>query len=213
MAMPFPDHRWLDPKYVLPPPQPVSWEDYFAWLREDSHAEWVDGAVSILDYSTLDHQDLVGLLLSLLWLASERHEPRSRVIPRFLMRLPSRPSCREPDLAFVAGAHAGRVTTYYIDGPADLVVEIVSPDSVTRDSQEKLAEYEAAGVPEYWIVDPLQRAARFYQLGEDGRYQLGEVDAEDIYTSKVVRGFRLRVDWLWQRPMPTIAAALADLPG
>ena len=81
-----------------------------------------------------------------------------------------------------------------------------------RDYQEKLAEYEAAGIPEYWIVDPRRREARFYELGEDGHYRLGEVGSDGIYTSKVVDGFRLRVSWLWQRPMPTIDQALADLP-
>jgi Uma2 family endonuclease len=33
-----------------------------------------------------------------------------------------------------------------------LVVEIVSPDSVTTDTRDKLAEYADAGIPHYWIV-------------------------------------------------------------
>jgi Uma2 family endonuclease len=40
----------------------------------------------------------------------------------------------------------------HLDGPADLVVEVVSPDSPTRDRQEMLVDYAEAGVPEYWSV-------------------------------------------------------------
>jgi Uma2 family endonuclease len=115
-------------------------------------------------------------------------------------------------MTFLSSVHADRVTDYWIDGPADLVVEIVSPESRERDYHEKLAEYEAAGVPEYWLIDPLQSAARFYQLGADGRYQLAAVGEDGIYTSREAPGFRLRVSWLWQRPLPTIHEALADLP-
>lgn len=42
----------------------------------------------------------------------------------------------------------------YLDGPADLVVGIVSPDSVGRDRGEKFYEYAQGGVPEYWLIDP-----------------------------------------------------------
>lgn len=108
--------------------------------------------------------------------------------------------------------NVGRIEPTFVDGPVDLAVEIVSPDSVTRDNREKLAEYQAAGIPEYWIIDPRRSEARFYQLGEDGRYRLGPVDEDGIYTSQAVEGFRLRVSWLWQRPVPTIDEALADLP-
>ena len=106
-----------------------------------------------------------------------------------------------------------RATPTYVDGPADLVVEIVSPDSVTRDQRDKLAEYQSAGVPEYWVINPLRKDARFYLLGEDGTYQPGAIDANGIYASQALPGFRLRVSWLWQTPLPTLAAALADLPG
>jgi len=113
---------------------------------------------------------------------------------------------------FVRRERVSQIQPTFMDGPADLVVEIVSHDSVTRDYREKLAEYQAAGVPEYWIVDPRRSEARFYELGDDGTYHLGPIEEGGIYASKVVEGFRLRVSWLWQRPLPTIDDALADLP-
>ncbi len=39
-------------------------------------------------------------------------------------------------------------------GMADLVIEVVSDDSVARDRADKFYEYQTAGIQEYWIIDP-----------------------------------------------------------
>jgi Uma2 family endonuclease len=200
------------PDYVPPPPAPVSWEDFLAWAPDNSLAEWVDGEIIEMPPAHEDHQDDGGFLYTLLLLFIQRHRLGRIFYAPFLMRLPQKPSGRQPDLLFIKREHAARIRPTYVDGPADLVVEIVSPDSIKRDYQEKLAEYEAAGIPEYWIIDPMRREACFYQLGSRGQYQLSSIDADGIYTSRAVSGFRLRVAWLWQRPMPIIDEALADLP-
>jgi len=200
------------PDYVPPPTPPVSWEEFLAWAPDDWRVEWVAGEIIEMPPPHEDHQDTGLFLITFLLLYVQRHGLGRIFYERFLMRLAQKPSGREPDLVFVKREHVGRINPTFLDGPADLVVEIVSPDSVTRDYREKLAEYEAAGIPEYWIIDPRQSEARFYQLGEDGRYRLAALDEDGIYTSLAVEGFRLRVSWLWQRPMPTIDEALADLP-
>ena len=50
----------------------------------------------------------------------------------------------------MATEHLDRLTDSHLSGPADLAVEIVSPDSLGRDRGDKFAEYGAAGIPEYW---------------------------------------------------------------
>lgn len=124
------------------------------------------------------------------------------------MRLPTRPSGREPDLLFVANEHANRLRPTYVDGPADLVIEIVSPDSEERDRVTKLAEYEGAGIPEYWLIDPAHQETTFYRLGADGRYSAVPIDADGFYHPAALSGFRLRVAWLWERPLPALAEVL-----
>ena len=151
------------------------------------------------------HQDLLGFILHLVKRYVEARQLGWVYFAPALMRLATRPSGREPDLMFIATAHADRLRETYVDGPADLVVEIVSPDSHTRDRGEKLVEYEGAGVPEYWVIDPIRHDAGFYRLGDDGRYRLVQPDADGFYHSAALSGFRLGVDWLWQRPLPRIA--------
>lgn len=200
------------PEYVPPPPAPVSWEDFLAWLDEDTFAEWVDGEIVEMPPVRDEHQFILGFLYRLIMMVVEERRLGAVYLAPFKMRLPRRPSGREPDLFFLSAAHADRATPTYVNGPADLVVEIVSPESVGRDYHEKRAEYEAAGILEYWIVDPMREEARFLQLDDEGAYREAEVGTDGIYASRVVEGLRLRVSWLWQRPLPTIAAALADLP-
>ena len=82
-----------------------------------------------------------------------------------------------------------------------MVVEIVSPESIARDYREKYNEYEAAGVREYWIVDPLAKKVEVHVLGRNKRYsQISEKN--DALHSVVLPGFYVKPAWLWQSPLP-----------
>jgi Uma2 family endonuclease len=105
----------------------------------------------------------------------------------------------------------GLVQSTYLNGPADLAIEITSPESLLRDRGEKFAEYELAGVPEYWLLDPDRKRADFYELGSDGRYRLVTPDEEGRYHSQVVQGFWLKVAWLWQDPLPKVLEVVKEL--
>lgn len=120
-------------------------------------------------------------------------------------------SGREPDVLFIAQENLGRLKNTYLDGPADLAIEVVSPDSRLRDRGEKLAEYEMGGVLEYWIIDPGEQRADFYTLALDGRYERRRADGEGVYRSQMVAGFWLKEAWLWQEPLPRVLEVLREL--
>jgi Uma2 family endonuclease len=94
---------------------------------------------------------------------------------------------------------------------ADMVVEIVSPESSSRDRGDKFVEYEAAGIREYWLIDPTRKQAEFYVLDENGHYQTVSTGAEGVFHSQVVPGFSLKVEWLWQRPLPRVLPILKEM--
>jgi Uma2 family endonuclease len=56
----------------------------------------------------------------------------------------------------------------------------------------KLNKYLAAGVREYWIVDPVEKTISVNVLG-DGRFELAEYDLEAELASAVLKGFTLKV--------------------
>ncbi|TDA70384.1 MAG: Uma2 family endonuclease [Clostridia bacterium] len=92
-----------------------------------------------------------------------------------------------------------------------MVVEITSPESLARDRGEKFKEYERAGVPEYWLVDPDKEEAEFYCLSDHGRYSVVMAGREGIYRSRVIAGLRLKIEWLWADPPLAGIEALAEL--
>lgn len=194
-------------------PTYVTWEQFHdTWDKEDHWTEWVDGVLIDVSPENIRHQLQTDFLVELFKFHVRPNNLGLVLHTSILMRLRARPSGRIPDVIFVAREHLGRVKDTYLDGPADIAVEIISPQSSTRDRSEKLAEYEAAGIPEYWIIDESRKEALFYVLDAAGKYQLIAPTEDDIYTSSVLPGLRLRVSWLWQWPLPGLEDALADLP-
>ncbi|MDW8325430.1 MAG: Uma2 family endonuclease [Anaerolineales bacterium] len=191
----------------------MSYDEFLAWAGEDLHAEWVNGEVIVHMTAKQKHQDIVRFLLELFGLFNQFFRlGYFAMAPRQMKLSPEGPG-REPDILFVAQEHADRITEEMVIGPADLVVEIVSEDSVTRDRVEKLEEYEHYGVREYWIIDPRARRPRaeFYQLDERGQYQPVPIGPDGRYHSKVLPGFWLNVNWLWSEPLPDAFFAFAEI--
>ena len=179
----------------------LSFEEFLADYSDGSHVEWVDGEVISMAAASLPHFQLMLFLATLLKRFVRHHALGEIVGDPYVMKLgPGLPG-RAPDLAFVATAHAARLRTNFLDGPADLVIEIVSPDDPKRDYVTKFREYEAAGIPEYWIIDPQAQRAEFNQL-RDGKYREVLPNDEGVYHSAQLPGFWLRVAWLWQEPLP-----------
>jgi len=196
----------------VPPKHKVSFEEYIEWLDEDTRAEWVDGEIVLMaSPATLDHQNCGGFLYRILAFYVEANDLGHLVFAPYVMKLAAISRGREPDIIFVRKDREHLLTRHYLDGPADLAVEIVSPDSKKRDRKEKFAEYEAAGVREYWMFDPDHQKAEFYQLGEDGRWRRATVGPDGVYHSKVIAGFWLKVEWLWQTPLPATLDVLREL--
>jgi Uma2 family endonuclease len=82
--------------------------------------------------------------------------------------IPGEQSVYQPDLVVVCDP--AKITPRGIEGIPDLVVEILSPSTSGKDVTRKRWTYEAAGIPEYLIVDPGEQVGLLLRL-EAGRYQ------------------------------------------
>jgi Uma2 family endonuclease len=94
-----------------------------------------------------------------------------------------------------------RLRETYVEGIADIVVEVVSPESDERDYGRKRLVYEAAGVPEYWLIDPMRERPIIYVL-EEGLYREREPVERGKITSLLLAGFELDAAVLWRLKLP-----------
>ena len=122
----------------------------------------------------------------------------------FVMRLASMKTYRQPDLQVILKSNPGQLTETGMIGPADICIEVVSPGSEQTDYGEKFVEYEAGGVPEYWLFDSLREQCFFYRLDDNKRYKLYRPDDEGNYSSPALPGLRVHVPTLWRDQLPTI---------
>ena len=196
------------PPVTATPPR-MTYEEFLEW-GDGIRAEWVDGEVIVMSPASNPHQSLMAFLGALLLHFVEAKQLGRIFLPPFQMKLSTRPSGREPDLLFIAKGKLSNLKQNYLDGPADLVVEIVSPDSQARDRGDKFYEYEEAGILEYWILDQTRKRAEFYHLGDDGTFKLIDSDENGVYRSRTLDGLGLKVDWLWQEPLPTLMSVLKE---
>lgn len=166
-------------------------EDEFLLLTDQRHIEFNDGCVEFLPMPTQTHEALVGFLYSALVLFVGTKK-LGRVYPSGYRVKLREGSIREPDVLFLA---SGRTWTEQFATGADLVAEVVSSGRENRDRDliEKRREYAAAGIPEYWIVDPETTTITVLTL-DGSEYRVhGEFKPGDTATSALLDGFAVNV--------------------
>ena len=124
--------------------RPETYSAFLEWNPEGGHTEWVDGeAVQYLS-TKLNHQTVVEFLAALLKAFAQLFNLGTVHTGPYTMRLPSG-NAREPDVFFVTASKTNLLTESELQAPADLVIEVISDDSIARDRDTKFFEYQAAG--------------------------------------------------------------------
>ncbi len=103
----------------------------------------------------------------------------------------------QPDLVVLLNDSPARITSVKIEGPPDLLIEILSPSTSKNDLTLKRSLYQQSGVREYWIVDP--KACRVAQLVlQDGEYREHPVSEKEISLS-VLSAIKIPLSEIWNR--------------
>jgi Uma2 family endonuclease len=200
----------LEAPVASKPSTRMTYDEFLAWAEEDTRAEWVNGEVVFTGQVSKLHQEVGAFLFPLIKLFVEFYQLGIVFYESFQMKTGAGMPGRLPDIHFVAKENFSRIKENYVEGPADLVIEIISTESRSRDRGDKFYEYEQGGVREYWLLDPLRKQAEFYQLGEDGIFRLISPDNEGKYHSTTLPGLWIDVNWLWQSPLPTSLSVLKE---
>jgi Uma2 family endonuclease len=154
-----------------------------------------DGELVMSPTPSLEHQELV---LRFARLLQDWTEPRALgkvfIAPLDMVLSPHRVT--QPDVGFVTADRLG-IIRRVVQGPADLVAEVVSLGGRTRDRIEKRDLYEQYGVKEYWIIDPEPCVVDVLYLEPSGFRVLGRFGRDQHAGSQLLPGFSLSVEALF----------------
>jgi Uma2 family endonuclease len=182
-------------------PETITFEEFLAGY-DGVHAEWVDGKVHVMSPGNERQSALTGFLHAIIQYWADVHDLGQTYVPAFSVKVTDR-RAREPDVFFVRRENLEQVHGTHVNGPVDLVIEIISPESRGRDRGDKYYDYEQAGVREYWLIDPIAQRVESYRLGADG-YDVAALGEPPVLRSEALPGMSIPVSWLWMKPLPKL---------
>ena len=169
-----------------------TYEDYLN-TPDDKRYELLDGELIMPPAPGESHQNVSAMLgWKLTQFAVENrlgrvyHAPFDVVLSDF--------DVVQPDLIFVSNERADIITPANIQGAPDLVVEILSPSTATRDKTFKRSLYARHGITEYWMVDLTAKTITVLRLGERGFEVVNTYGEGETLTSPTLQGFTLNLD-------------------
>lgn len=169
--------------------RPLTYDNLLEMPDDGKRREVIGGELIVNPAPTAGHQDVVGNLYVLLRtyaLASGGHvylAPFDLLLGRF--------NVVQPDLMYLSPSRP-RVPKekHALEEPPDLVVEVLSPGSVSIDRARKMALYASFLITKYWIADPMHRLFEVNVLAGD-EYAIVEPDAGGLFASREFSGLRI----------------------
>ena len=103
----------------------------------------------------------------------------------------------EPDIMIILPKNYTRISKTKLEGPADIVIEILSKATKETDLTKKLPKYLEEGVQEVWILDPEEKSIKIITKQEEKSWN--NYQSDEILTSTVLKDLNLQVKWIWER--------------
>ena len=169
----------------LDPTATYSFADYLTWQFQE-RVELIKGKLFKMAMPSVKHQRVSGNFYRLF--ANYLHKKPCQIFhPPFDVRLEKPPHHRkakdksiftvvQPDLTIICDAD--KIDNKGCSGAPDLIIEILSPSTGSKDVKDKKEVYEFAEVPEYWIVHPQDQTVIVYILNEQKKYVI-----DNVYTA------------------------------
>ncbi len=158
------------PAAPAPPRRRWTYDELAAEVGETTQrAELWDGIHEVMSSPSFAHQQIAFRLCASLDSFVRARDLGAVVIAPFDMVLTPH-LAPQPDVLFVRKERRSLIKNV-LRGPADLVMEVISPDRRARDRVDKRDLYAQHGIPEYWLIDPDARTVEVLALRE-GEYRL-----------------------------------------
>ena len=188
----------IDDISALEPEATYSYADYLRWSFEE-RVELIKGKLFRMSPAPRRGHQGIGLALSSEIYGFLKRKPCKAYMAPFDVRFPNRPddtdaqtfTVVQPDICVICDR--SKLDDAGCKGAPDLIVEILSPSTASKDLNEKYQLYEEHGVKEYWVVYPGEAVLEIYELQEGKYVSIGKFVKEDIVTSKVLPGLEIKL--------------------
>lgn len=138
------------PDWIFPPPEGFTAEDLDHLPQLPAHTELIDGSLVFVSPQASFHTRAVDLLVFSL----RRTAPSGLRVRREMSIILAKDQRPEPDICVIrAEADQSPEQTYYHGRDVVLTIEVVSPESRSRDRKRKPLLYAEAGIPHFWRVE------------------------------------------------------------
>jgi len=173
-----------------------TYQDYLTW--DDGHRwELINGIPYAMSPAPGRQHQAISIKLAALFvthLEGKTCEPFAAPFDvRFKNEQNEEDTVVQPDLSIICDP--SKLDERGCLGAPDLIVEILSPATASRDLKEKLKLYESHGVQEYWVIEPNDKILFVYTLNKKGIYDRAEIyNADDTVQSQAVTGLKIKLD-------------------
>ena len=191
----------LSPMGDEPAPLLLTLEEFYALSEGPPDYEFEEGKLIDMPRPHPRHQAILRELVAEITIYL-RSKPIGTVWPEVDVQI-SRSRVYAPDLVFLAADNRERLRHLEgrIIGAPDLVVEIVSPSSASRDRVAKFNAYRQAGVPWYWLVDGESLVVEEFQLTLGGYLAIARVAAGGTFQPQLFPGLQVNLASLLGEPV------------
>jgi Uma2 family endonuclease len=174
----------------------LTYDDYCLLPNDRNRYEILDGELCVTPAPATKHQTALGNLYRLL----ANHIVANQlgklfIAPTDLILAPT--TIVQPDLIFIGNDRRSIVTERAIEGPATLVIEILSPTTHRTDRVTKAQLYAKHQVPQYWLMDPDQRTLEAYELVIDHYDLTASASGAEVFAPSLFPGLSIQLSDLW----------------
>jgi Uma2 family endonuclease len=154
-------------------------DEVFELPESNNLIELLDGELIVSPPPLVIHQRLIGDTYVLL----RQIVPNGTVFLAPIAVYLDDDNVPEPDIVWVAANSKCVVTEKRLEGPPDLIVEVLSPGTARRDRKDKFNLYEKYGVREYWMFEPQEQYAEIYRLENNAFVRQGVYGPDESFVS------------------------------
>ena len=180
--------------------RPITVDQFVQLIEDGQKADLLDGVIYMASPDSPGAARVNGFLYGLLDFYVAEFELGEVYGPRSAFRLADT-YAPEPDIAFVRQDRLGLWKGSIFRGAPDVAVEIVTTDSVGRDTSVKRKVYERGGAGEYWMIHLLDARCTFLRL-EENEFRDVTPRSGSLFHSETVPGFWIDTDWLFAQKLP-----------